>query len=1009
MLSEQAGEGEGRKAASRLCLELLSENMQEGNSVMAGKRYYETKEILNDTLELINKDRNEWRKFLTFVSKHYKFDFEDILLIYAQRPEATAVTDMYAWNNFLDRRIKRGTRSIAVFDESSETGLKYLFDVEDTYGAQLPRHWQLKERHEDDIKQLFLSNFKKEYTSNLNTSKLDNIIDMKIREDCAEYMEGLYDDAEGSYLEELDRHNVEIRFLSTVMDCVGNIVNERTGLNIGGNVNRELSFSAIWEFNTTELKMRLYNAIHLISKDILTTIEHSVKRQNKQKLINERSDENEHNIQRDERNTVSGHQSIREPQADNTAGQVRQNGAELPESSQTSQGTGNENQPNTERDIPTSGQGSGRDDDNSSEAIAGERPDTESQRIYGNTAAQEHDTGPGGGDSPERDSIPDEITGKEEKNEEGAETTAPSLVSRKEIYDEEEKGKHIAELAQKYEEQDIEQTLLRGSGFAGGKQRIVDFFAEEHPSKEKQDFLKNEYGTGGWSETFEGNRRGFSNHDSKGIEILNQGIYGPAVRLSWAKVSKRIEELIENSKYFEKRYELDKPPVRPQNSMQQLSLLVHEKEANDNEILKDYGYTWDGMELLDNHEAIELFNEGAEIYLLHEDNTESLVFENERELLLKHIADGGLVGIEKQKIPIEELIEEDEGAEEAPFLVQENNNTSEPIDYTITDNNLGIGGPKEKYKRNIEAIRLLKQIESEDRFATSEDQETLSQYVGWGGLPNAFDKSKSDWTSEYLELKELLNDDEYESARASTLNAHYTSPIVIKGIYEAINSFGFKNGNILEPAMGIGNFFGCMPEDMRADSHLTGVELDSISGRIAKQLYQSADIHVTGFERVNLPDNCFDVVIGNVPFGNYKVTDNKYDKYNFLIHDYFIAKSLDMVRPNGIIAIITSKGTMDKTSSSFREHVAKRAELVGAIRLPNNAFKQNAGTEVTSDILFFQKRDRMIDIKPEWVDIGQTGDNIPINKYYTDNPHMLLGRMVYQNRDVRRRDSMCPV
>ncbi len=963
---------------------------------MAGKRYYETKEILNDTLELVNKDRNEWRKFLTFVSKHYKFNFEDILLIYAQRPEATAVTDMYTWNNSLDRRIKRGTRSIAVFDELSETGLKYLFDVEDTYGAQLPQHWQLEERHEEDIEQLFSENLKKEYAPNLNTQNLDNIIDMKIREDCAEYMDGLYDDAEGSYLEELDRHNVEIRFLSTVMDCVGHVVNERTGLNTGGNINRELSLSAIWEFNTTELKMRLYNAIHQISKDILTTIEHSVKRQNKQKLINERSNKNEHNIQQNERNTVSGHQSVRESQADSTVGQVRQDGAELPESSQTAQGAGYENQRNIERDLPPGGQGSQRNDDNFAETAAGEEPNTQSQRIYGNSPAQEYDTGPGGRDSPERDSIQNEIIAEEEKNEEGAGMNAPSLVSKEEIYDEKEKDKHISELAQKYEEQDIEQTLLRGSGFVGGKQRIVDFFAEEHTSKEKQDFLKEEYGTGGWSETFEGNRRGFSNHDSKGIEILNQGIYGPAVRLSWAKVTKRIEELIENGKYFEKRYKLDKPPVRPQNSMQQLSLLVLEKETKDTEILKDYGYTWDGMELLDNHEAIELFNEGAEIYLLHEDNTESLVFENEKELLLKHIADGGLVGIEKQKTPIEELIAEDEGAEEAPFTFKENNNTSEPIDYTITDNNLGIGRPKEKYKRNIEAIKLLKQIETEDRLATYEEQETLSQYVGWGGLPDVFNSNKANWTNEYQELIAILNEDEYKSARASTLNAHYTAPIVIKSMYEALSSFGFSNGNILEPAMGIGNFFGCMPDDMRADSHLTGVELDSISGRIAKQLYQSADIHVTGFERVNLPDNCFDVVIGNVPFGNYKVTDSKYDKYNFLIHDYFIAKSLDMVRPNGIIAVITSKGTMDKTNSSFREYVAKRAELVGAVRLPNNAFKQIAGTEVTSDILFFQKRDRMIDIKPDWVDIGKTWESVPINQYYSDNPHMILGKMVYQ-------------
>jgi N12 class adenine-specific DNA methylase len=326
--------------------------------------------------------------------------------------------------------------------------------------------------------------------------------------------------------------------------------------------------------------------------------------------------------------------------------------------------------------------------------------------------------------------------------------------------------------------------------------------------------------------------------------------------------------------------------------------------------------------------------------------------------------------------------------------------------YRITDDDLGKGGQKEKYRRNVEAIRALKQIESEERPATPEEQETLSKYVGWGGIPQAFDERNEKWTAEYTELKDLLTDDEYSSARASTLNAHYTSPTVIKAIYETVERMGFKKGNILEPAMGVGNFFGLLPESME-ESKLYGVELDSVTGRIAKQLYPNADIAVTGFEKTKRPDNFFDLAIGNVPFGQYKLADKKYDKgatRDFLIHDYFFAKSIDQVRPGGIVAFVTSKGTMDKANPTVRKYLAERAELLGAVRLPNNAFKDNAGTEVTSDILFLQKRERPITIDPDWVHLGKTEDGIPVNSYFVENPHMVLGKMIrgkslYGNED----------
>ena len=307
------------------------------------------------------------------------------------------------------------------------------------------------------------------------------------------------------------------------------------------------------------------------------------------------------------------------------------------------------------------------------------------------------------------------------------------------------------------------------------------------------------------------------------------------------------------------------------------------------------------------------------------------------------------------------------------------------------------GGAKTRYQWNMDAIRTLKQIESENRLATPEEQKTLSKFVGWGGLSQAFDENNAGWSKEYAELKDLLSDEEYSAARATVNNAFYTSPEIAMCINSALVQFGFRGGNVLEPSMGIGNFFGSMPAPMQR-SKLYGVEIDSISGRIAKQLYQNANISITGFENTTYPDNFFDVVVGNVPFGDYKVFDPKYNKYNFRIHDYFLAKALDQVRPGGMVAVITTKGTLDKANPTIRKYLAERAELVGAVRLPNTAFKDNAGTEVTADILFLQKRERKIDIEPDWVHLGVTENGIAVNSYFAEHPEMMLGSMEYDTR-----------
>ena len=328
----------------------------------------------------------------------------------------------------------------------------------------------------------------------------------------------------------------------------------------------------------------------------------------------------------------------------------------------------------------------------------------------------------------------------------------------------------------------------------------------------------------------------------------------------------------------------------------------------------------------------------------------------------------------------------------------------EPINFHITDDDLGAGGAKTKFKANIEAIRLLQTLDAEQRQATAEEQEVLSRYVGWGGIPQAFDEKNADWSKEYAELKSLLPADEYSEARASTLNAFYTSPTVIKAMYEALSNMGLSKGNVLEPSCGVGNFMGLVPESME-NIKMYGVELDSVSGRIAQQLYQKNKIAVQGFETMQFPDSFFDCVVGNVPFGNYKVPDKRYDRHNFLIHDYFIAKSLDLVRPGGVVAVVTSSGTMDKKDSSVREYLANRADLVGAIRLQNNAFQRNANTSVVADILFLQKRDRAAVERAEWVDLGTTPEGYPINQYFAQHPEMVLGEITTESTQYGKQET----
>ena len=502
--------------------------------------------------------------------------------------------------------------------------------------------------------------------------------------------------------------------------------------------------------------------------------------------------------------------------------------------------------------------------------------------------------------------------------------------------------------------------LQNGSGFVNGKMRIQALYSNEHDPKKRADYLKDEYGLGGRSWIFSDGSRGFVDHSAKGM-LIRSFEHDVERRLRWTEVEKMLDALFRDGIY-----------------------LSEQEQAEYARLQEDYAGIG-GVPLPTPAHAFPVIEDPVR----------------------QHSKDSEEISAVESSADAEAVDHEGASAEGNPDVTVTGTETAQMpevpgINFRITDDHLGEGGPKEKFARNIAAIETLFTLEEENRNATPEEQEILSRYVGWGGLADAFDPNKDNWAREYAQLKALLPEQEYEMGRASTLNAHYTSPTVIRAIYDALGRMGFQSGNILEPSMGIGNFFGMLPEAMQG-SRLYGVELDSITGRIAQKLYPEAEITVAGFETTDRRD-FYDLAIGNVPFGNYKVSDRPYDRLGFSIHNYFFAKALDQVRPGGIVAFVTSRYTMDQQSPEVRKYLAQRAELLGAIRLPNNAFHANAGTDVVSDIIFLQKRDHPIDIEPDWVHLGQTPDGLPINSYFADHPEMVLGQLTTESTQYGRQE-----
>ena len=1212
-----------------------------------------------------------WTDYLTTASRLYKYPFADQLMIYAQRPDATACAEFDIWRNRMNRYVRRGSKGIALLDESSGfPRLHYVFDVSDTgvrRNSRDPEMWQ----YNDDLKQPVSEMLSKTYgiSGERVSQQLADVAGKLV----ADYWDNNGEDiraiVDGSLLMDYDEAGVEMQFKSAAAISVTYTLLERCGFEPAGWFDKD-DFRAIHEFSTPDSVYALGAAVSDMSREVLRNIERTVKTTIRRRNA-ERSQYEYEQQERDllDRRGLPAPEPDPEP-APEAAGQVRQAAPDVPD--EPSPGAVQHDAPEREPvPAPDGGGADGREPDAADHEAASETEPGPGQGAEsdGMGAAHEQPESAGRGTGAEGTDlqlsffdahIPTEVQQIEKIDQAESEKTPSAFVlSQAEI--ENELRKH-------------------GSGFVGGKQRIMTLYQTQTDRSLRAKALAKEYGIGGHSHDFLDGSRGFVNHDWKGLEFDHYPDH-QKITLKWTQVEQYIDLMIQFDRYLtdkEKEHYTPPAPVNaePDTTLTHAKNLIREfcqeeydsepdfsdltkigiayTNATDEEIpiqvnvdlvgyrverylgevliderqyesledltetelealdfselvsvtdeeLEHYhskaeerpallpldaaaeynalkeqypdalvGFEQNGYyefygedarkvcellggKLLEKETALgtvpvtgfpsnqwvyrakQLWQRGENVYLagLNEDGTHHQTKYLRREDYLPlgatvHMEgrafrvdtvnyDRGSVTLQdvalaEMRMPVfreeplalvRELYEEqdmmesplpdykvgdnvvvelptrtiegkvgyvgetdvridtsahgqswdnevvnkqqfEEGLRQnepnstrpvrtektvAVYPAKENNlpfdiviqtiSTESPTvetehpapepagNFHITDDHLGEGGAKQKYARNIEAIRTLFKLEEEHRGATAEEQQVLSQYVGWGGLADAFDPGKDNWAKEYAELKGLLSEDEYAAARSSTLNAHYTSPTVIRGIYDAVERMGFRSGNILEPSMGVGNFFGMLPDTM-ADSRLYGVELDSITGRIAKKLYPQADITVAGFETTDRRD-FYDLAVGNVPFGQYKVNDKAYNKLGFSIHNYFFAKAIDQVRPGGVVAFVTSRYTMDSKDSTARKHMAERADLLGAIRLPNNAFRANAGTDVVSDIIFLQKRDRPADIEPAWVQLGQTEDGFTLNSYFVDHPEMVLGNLELESTQYGHDLTVAPI
>ncbi|GLX73919.1 hypothetical protein FBDF15_00510 [Faecalibacterium duncaniae] len=1016
-----------------------------------------------------------WTDYLTTASRLYKYPFADQLMIYAQRPDATACADFDIWNNRMNRYVRRGAKGIALLDESSGfPRLHYVFDVSDTgvrRNSRDPEVWQLG----PDLVQPVSEMLSKTYgiSGERVSQQLADVAGKLV----ADYWDNNGGDiraiVDGSLLMDYDEAGVEMQFKSAAAISVTYTLLERCVIEPAGWFDKD-DFQAIYNFSTPDSVYALGAAVSDMSREVLRNIERTVKTTIRRRNA-ERSQYEYEQQERDllDRRGLPAPEPNPEP-APEAAGQVRQAAPDVPDA--VSPGTVQFDAP--ERDAVPASDGTGADS---------REPD-----------AADHGAASEAGPSPGQSAEPTDVGAAHEQSESAGRGTGddgadlqlsfldaniPTEAQQIEKIDQAESEKTPSAFV--LSQAEIENELRRhGSGFTGGKQRIIALYQTQPDRKLCAKALAKEYGIGGHSHDYLDGSRGFVNHDWKGLEFVHYPDH-QKITLKWAQVEKYIDLMIQSDRYLtdeEKEQRATRQEASNYNVGDEVVVDLPTRTiegtigyVGETDVRIDtsaHGQSWDNEvinkqqfeqglrqsataqrvdKMLAQAEAIAKESEVPEyerfsvrkvvdgkmpLFAIWDDlyddyyETNHAVpqFSNEKqaesylENLKKEVADreaAEWLKVEHAKFLADKDEPEpsDEELDELPIsavmdgevqtfpdaaALDEALNAAPAGNFRITDDHLGEGGAKQKYARNIEAIRTLFRLEEEHRGATAEEQQVLSQYVGWGGLADAFDPGKDSWAKEYAELKGLLSEDEYAAARSSTLNAHYTSPTVIRGIYDAVERMGFRSGNILEPSMGVGNFFGMLPDTMQ-DSRLYGVELDSITGRIAKKLYPQADITVAGFETTDRRD-FYDLAVGNVPFGNYKVNDKAYNKLGFSIHNYFFAKAIDQVRPGGVVAFVTSRYTMDSKDSTARKHMAERADLLGAIRLPNNAFKANAGTDVVSDIIFLQKRDRPADIEPAWVQLGKTEDGFAINQYFVDHPEMILGELTTESTQYGREE-----
>ena len=1102
-----------------------------------------------------------WTDYLTTASRLYKYPFADQLMIYAQRPDATACAEFDIWRNRMNRYVRRGSKGIALLDESSGfPRLHYVFDVSDTgvrRNSRDPEVWQFN----DDLKQPVSEMLSKTY--GIGGERVSQQLADAAGKLVADYWDNNGGDiraiVDGSLLMDYDEAGVEMQFKSAAAISVTYTLLERCGFEPAGWFDKD-DFQAIHDFSTPDAVFALGAAVSDMSREVLRNIERTVKTT----IRRRNAERSQHEYEQQERDLLD-RRGLPAPEPDpepasEAAGQVRQAALDLPEGAAPGAvpHDADEREPVS---APDGGGADGREPDAADHGTASEAGPSPGQSAestdVGATHEQPESTGRGTGD----DGADLQLS--------FLDANIPTEAQQIEKIDRAESEKTPSAFV--LSQAEIENELRRhGSGFAGGKQRIMALYQTQPDRKLRAKALAKEYGIGGHSHDFLDGSRGFVNHDWKGLEFDHYPDH-QKITLKWAQVEKYIDLMIQSDRYltdeekeqrttvqeengykvgddvmvdlptgtiegtigyigetdvridtsahgqswdnevinkrqFEDGLRQNEPSQRVDEMLEQAETIYKESEVPEYErfsVREVVGGTsqlfaiWDdlneGYYANDNGMAQFTDKEQAESYCtaLKKETDErtaadwlavekaKFLAENEPVPALPKERDyrvGDTIRLDGKDFTVETVgtlniqlrdpdevypVARSESKENLERLLRQPGNihlhnltvnltpahepdedkpplTDEELDelpistvmdgkvqifpdaaaldealnaepapepagnFRITDDHLGEGGAKQKYARNIEAIRTLFKLEQEHRGATPEEQQVLSQYVSWGGLADAFDPGKDSWAKEYAELKGLLSEDEYAAARSSTLNAHYTSPTVIRGIYDAVERMGFRSGNILEPSMGVGNFFGMLPDSM-TDSRLYGVELDSITGRIAKKLYPQADITVAGFENTDRRD-FYDLAVGNVPFGQYKVNDKAYNKLGFSIHNYFFAKAIDQVRPGGVVAFVTSRYTMDSKDSTARKHMAERADLLGAIRLPNNAFRANAGTDVVSDIIFLQKRNRPIDHEPDWVQLGKTEDGFAINQYFVDHPEMVLGQLTTESTQYGREE-----